>query len=939
MTALGRSLLLGFSIAGAQGALAQSAGEAAAQPAVNEGVLEAIEVSATRVARDGYEAPTPTTVMGSADIEKMGRTNIADMVNSLPALSGSVTPRSSASAISSGLAGVNNLNLRSLGTARTLVLLDGVRVVGATFTGAVDINQFPDALIQRVDIVTGGASAAWGSDAVSGVVNFVLDRKFTGLKGSVTSGQTSAGDNQEYKASLTGGTPFAGGRGHFLISGDYSESDGIAGVPRSWYEGHQIINNPGYSATNGQPGLIVRPNVGIGLATPGGLVVSGPLRGTYFGAGGSVGQFDFGQVSSPMMQGGDWAVSDMGDVGDLHSKLLRRNLYTRASFELTDSVEVFAEASVGFSRASGTCCVQFNLGNITVQRENPFIPASVAAQMDTLGLPTLQMGSLNGDLGGIVAYNERRVNRFVIGAEGSLPGGWTWDAYAQRGVAKVDSSTYLSITSRYSRAVDAVRSPSGAIVCRSTLTNPTDGCVPYNVFGTGVNSDALRGYLLGTPWVKSELVQEVVAASIQGEPFSTWAGPVSLATGAEHRKESVDGTNDTLSDTNSYFAGNYHASHGSFEVAEGFFEAVVPLAAGQSWARELDLNGAVRYTSYDTSGSVVTWKAGITWTPMDDLRFRTTRSRDIRAPNLNDLYQAGQVNTQTISDPFRGGATTSILRPTVGNVALKPEIADSLGLGVVYRPSFIPGFTASIDYYDIEIGDAIATINQQQVIDRCFGGNAALCSQIVRNSAGAVTQVTVQPVNLLTQTTRGFDIEASYQLPLSDLVDGWRGNLTVRALGTRIITLETDDGITKDEAVGEYNVASLAAAKWRYLGMVTYDRDTWNVTLTARGVSSGVYDTAYIECTTGCPASTVAHPTIDNNKIKGALYQDLAFAYKLANFSNVKGEIFVNVENITDKDPEVVAGGSILQFIYNGSNPQVHDTLGRIYRAGVRFQW
>ncbi len=901
----------------------------------DDDVLEAVIVTATRIIRDGYEAPTPTTVVGNDELKVLAVANVADAVNFIPALAGSATPRSGNSGVSSGQSGTNTLDLRSMGANRTLVLLDGARIAPTALTGVVDINQLPDGLIKRIDVVTGGASAAYGSDAMTGVVNFVLDKDFTGFKTDVMAGITDRGENEKYNVTLSAGVPFAAARGHFLFSAGYSDAAGIRGVPRSWYRGWKVLNNPDYTAGNGQPQLLLRPETGLSTATPGALVTTGPLRGTEFTQGGAIRQFDFGPiVSDPVMAGGDWRISDRARTPDLEAAVRRQTLFTRAGFHLSDDLEVFAIASYARSETDNQCCWNYFLGNITIERDNAFLPASVRADMNRLGLATLTGGSSNEDLGTIHGYSERAVKRFVAGLNGNfaaLGSRWRWDAYAQRGISNVSNDVISAVTARYREALDAVRDSNGRIVCRSSLVNPGNGCVPYNVLGYGLNSQAAIDYVIGTAQLDQELIQDVAAASLQGEPFSTWGGLVSVAGGVEYREESVRSRADPIAMASGYFVGNFKPTRGSYDVIEGFLETVVPLLQDAPWAQSLDLNGAIRWTSYSASGEVVTWKAGATYSPVSNLTFRGTRSRDIRAPNLNDLFLAGQVNTQTVNDPFRGNATALILRPMVGNPNLDPEEADTLGFGVVYQPAFAPGLSMSVDYYRIDVDKAIATIQQQAVIDRCFAGNTALCAAIVRDAAGAVTQITVQPVNLLSETAKGIDFEASYRVPV------WNGNLTLRALATHVMQRRIDDGIMVTELAGDN---SGSAAAWRWLGLVGFDGGNYAINIIGHGVSSGVMESAYVECSQGCPESTVVNRTIDNNHIAGAVYADLSLVYRLMNRSDVRNmEVFFKVENLADRDPPPVGSIAGASFVDPGVNPLLYDTVGRTFRAGVRLHW
>jgi outer membrane receptor protein involved in Fe transport len=891
-----------------------------------------IVVTGTRILRDGYKAPTPTTVIDAAQIAAKAPANIADFVNEIPAVVGSTTPTGYISGVSTGLVGINALNLRALGATRTLVLLDGQRFAPSTLTGLADINTIPQGLVKRVDVVTGGASAEWGSDAVAGVVNFVLDKDFTGLKGTVQGGVTDYGDDRSYTISLSAGMKFADGRGHILLNGEVAHSDGIRGIGnRKWYQGAKLVTNPNYTPTNGEPQLLALDNVGFATATPGGIIDSGPLKGTYFGADGTPAMLNFGSiVSGNLMQGGDWQYADYGTTGDLDPAMSRQNVFGRVSFDATDNLQLFAQASYNRSTSWENALYQFNFANLTIQPDNAFIPASIAASITQ----PFTLGTLNYDLGPGVATTDRSAFRFAVGASGSfsaLGSDWTWDAHYQNAINHIYTDVLTSITARYKNAIDAVRNSNGVVVCRSTLTNPDDGCVPYDIFGTGVNTDAARNYVLGTSWGRTRLTQSVAAATLHGSPFSTWAGLVSIAMGIEHRREGVSGSNDPLSTTRSYFVGNFRATSGSYTVTEGFLETVVPLARDLPFIESLDLNAAVRATDYSTSGYVTTWKIGATYKPISDLTFRFTRSRDIRAPNLAELFTAGSSATSAINDPFRGNAATTVAQTTTGNLALKPEVADTLGFGGVFQPHMAPGLAFSVDYYNIDIKDAISTVNAATLVNQCYLGNTGFCSQITRDSTGVVTAVLIQPTNLAKQISRGIDFEASYRRNVLG------GNLTLRGLATRFLKNYSSDGITAptDNVGTNSNNSSLrnSLPKWRYLASIGYDRDPVNVQLTARGFSSGVYNTSYIECASGCPASSTAHMTINNNRLPGAVYFDAYVAFKLTS----RIESFLSVDNLANKKPATVAYGPTIGAAPLDANPLLYDVIGRSFRIGIRF--
>jgi outer membrane receptor protein involved in Fe transport len=898
-----------------------------------------VMVTGTRIQRDGYQAPTPLTVLNAEDIQATAPANVADFVNDIPSLVGSVTPASSNLNISAGTAGVNALNLRALGTARTLVLLDGQRSVGSTLGGLVDVNTFPQGLIKSVEIVTGGASAAYGSDAVSGVVNFILDKEYTGLKGTAEYGITDYGDAPSYRVNVTAGTGFAGGRGHVLLNGELAIKEGLHGVPRDWNnQGWYMINNPAYAVGNGQPERLVVSGAGLSQATPGGVITNTALRGTAFGVGGAVSRFDFGTYRDPWMVGGDWQSTQVNGYQSLDPEENRKSLFGRVSFEVADWLNVFAQGSYAKSKNLGWLGVQLNQANVTIRSDNAFIPDSVRSQLNSLGITQFSLGTSNADLPIRKNDTERELQRYVVGASGSFALFNTsarWDAYYQKGISRTrEMARDITNNARLALAQDAVFAPvgnaigvpAGTIVCRSTLSNITNGCVPLNRLGTEVASDAALAYVLGNPYRRQRFEQDVFAANLSLDAFQLPAGAVSVAVGGEHRREKVRG--DVPAEFQSgWFVGNFLPTFGSYDVTEGYLELLVPVVEG------LNLNGAVRGTHYSTSGYVTTWKAGVTFEPIPDIRLRATRSRDIRAPNLGELFTAGSTRINVLIDPTQNNASVQFAGTTRGNPLLDPEKADQWGIGVVVQPRLLPGFALSVDYYDITIKGAIGTASAQTIVDRCAEGVEAFCSAVVRgaNAFGNDLQVFESPFNFAEQHARGLDFESSYRTPLAS------GNLTLRAMATRYLENYFDNGIDAPvDTVGQNSPGG--APKWLYRLQGTYREGGYTFNLIGRGVSKGVYDNSYVECTSGCPASTVTNRTINDNSIKGAFYLDASTSYDIE-VGDKTLQLFVAATNLLDKDPPVVASGPAgSAYATPATNQSLYDLLGRTYRFGIRFQ-
>ena len=936
----------------------------AAEQEAQAGVEEVV-VTGSRIVREGYEAPTPLAVIGSEALASQSGSNVSDYLQTMPVFSGNVTPNTNQAGISAGTAGVSTLSLRGLGAARSLILLDGQRSVGSLLNQNVDISNFPQQLIERVDVVTGGASAVYGSDAVAGVANFILDKKFTGIKGEVSGGMTTYGDDESYRVALSGGFNFGGGRGHILLSADldrkYGVIDGANG--RAWAnEGWGTIINPAYSSTTNSsvPQNLVFSHVGQATATPGGIITSGPLKGTAFGPDGIPFQLNYGDlVNGNYFHGGDWKLTQVAPTrgNSVDPAELRHNVFFRSAYDITDDINVFVQASWGAATVLDQCCTQFQQGNQgVVKSDNAFIPASVKAQMTALGVTSLTMGSMNFDLPSFGANSERFVNRYVAGANGKFDAfgkGWAWNAYFQYGKARNSVNTYGDGgRSEFTKAIDAVVAPAGvvgltpgSIVCRVRLTTPSDPCQPYNQFGTGVNTQAAINYIIGDSHMNADLVEAVYDASLTGEPFEIWAGPVSIALNVDHRLEKTYGVSDPDSVATDWFAGNYKAITGQYSVTEGALETVIPIAKGQSWADSWDINAAARITDYTTSGRVVTWKAGTTYSPIPDIKIRVTRSRDIRAGNLQELYAVGTSSQGSIVDPFGSPGPKQIAGATpnptvrgfqVGNQTLLPEKADTTGIGVVLQPSFLPGFAASVDYWSIDLKGGIANVGTQATINLCFNGNQTFCSPITRVN-GIVTNIVTTSYNLASEDTRGIDLEGSYRWAADDMIAGMGGNFSMHANATIYLKDLNNSGLVG--AVSQDTVGQGSLRDWKINATLSYDANPWKASVTARVMPSGWINTNYVQCTTGCPVSTADHPTISNNSIPGAFYLDTTLSYKFMAIEGVDSELFFNIKNLLDTDPGIVPILANGAFYYaHPTNFGAYDGMGRIWRAGLRFK-
>ena len=955
---------------------------------------EEITVTGSRIVRDGYDAPTPVSVISSKELQAEAPANVTDFVNTLPSVRGSSTAANSNGSLSNGLAGVASVNLRALGAQRTLVLFDGQRSVASATSGVVDVNTFPQALIERVEVVTGGASSAYGSDAVSGVINFILDKKYTGIKGSYEYGVTTYSDGPNHKFTLTAGTPFAGGKGHILVSGEYFTQKGIQSIDRDWNDaGFFQIDNPAYkeadckdasAATICYPARLIQGGIGTGQFTPGGLISTGPFKGVYFGAidpatgKATTNSFAFGQTNGQWMVGGDYLLSRDGHVGS--ATLLpsedRKSGFGRISYEFSPAFELYAQAA--YSRYQGQSYYQQTpTTGVAIQVApsatnggliNAFLPTSFVNRVNAYNatpgntpVTSVAIGTSNIGIPPQGSDNTREVFRYVVGASGAFGlfgRDWKWDAYYQKGLTKTNELlTNAWNLDRMALATDAVVAPAGnasgiaagTIVCRSrlTLANVIHVCVPINRIGVGGITPEALNYIMYDglqPLRKQTLKQDVAAFNFRtNNLLDIWAGPISLAFGGEYRKESVSGSVDPLFQprvangvtSGTWIYGNYLPTFGEYNVKEAYLETIIPLFKGA------DFNGAFRLTDYSTSGSVTTWKAGLTWQPIDDIRFRGTISRDIRAPNLGELFAPGTGRTNTVNVPLGGGVQRAdqFNESTVGNPNLDPEIAKTYGVGAVFTPSFLPGLAFSVDYFQIKLSGAINTIGAQTLVTQCYEQNNAAACAAISTTGGrgvtspntlAITSIELKPTNFVSIESKGVDFEASYRHPVGP------GSMTLRALVTRNISLYTNNGVdVPTEAAGQ-NSGSLP--DWTYRVSAGYDLGPWGFQLVGRGVSGGVYDNSYIVCSTDCPLSTVANRTVNRNDIAGAFYVDLQINREFE-IAGAKTTAFVSIKNLFDTDPVLVGNGPTGNNTpaYPQTNRSLYDVLGRVFRVGVRF--
>lgn len=872
-----------------------------------------IFVTGSRIPRSTFETASPVTVVEAEDLIKSSPSTLAAALNNLPALVAQGGPNATAG---QRTAGRNTLNLRGIGADRTLVLLNGRRAPGSSPTGSVDTNTIPQALVTRVEVVTGGASAAYGSDAVAGVVNFILDTRFEGLKLASSIGLSERGDGLEYRGDVTWGAEILPDV-NFVVSAEYYKAEGIDGDARGFRRrGANLIPNPQADGTAANPNLIVADMARLADASLGGLITlvrrgraspASTLIGQQFLPGGAAGPFDFGTNTTTSLQDGGDGVNT-AVLQQITRPLERKTIYAGFDVDLSDNVRAYLNGSWGRANSSNATSA-FHAGRFgfTVRRDNPFLPETVRQQMVAENLDSLRVQRYDSEYDMVVEV-ENTNRRAELGFAFNLGNGWALDVAGQIGDNKETARNFNNyVPDLYAQGIDAIE-VGGQITCR----DPSNGCVPINPFGVGSYSNDMIAFFSDTSVLETRVEQKIAQATLTGRPFGgVGAGPWGIALGAEYRHDDVAVISDPLSEANGFFTNNFQSWEASRSVKEAFAEIDMPLLRGKPGAELLVLNAAIRHTDYTFSGEVTTWKIGANYSPFRDLRLRGSISRDIRAPGLGEMFTAGRsTNRNTYFDPVLQ-ENVAPLTQQQGNPLLVPEAAETIVLGFVYEPGWARGLSVSVDRFDIQMRDALNTLSGQDIIDQChLEGFAQACEQIIRDADNRIIQVNNTNFNLDDLSLVGWDFELRYRMRMAG------GRLTLRAQASLLEELIEQD--FQNNAINR--VGETTTPEWRALGSINYDRGPLNVFLQGRFIGSNVLNVNWT------PVDSAY------NEVPAAVYLDAQVGYEIR--KNIR--LALNIQNLLDKDP--VFAPQQDTFL-NPTNPNVYDQIGRAYRLSLRAEF
>ncbi|USE67686.1 TonB-dependent receptor [Pseudoalteromonas maricaloris] len=925
--------------------------------------VEKIQVTGSRILREGAIAPAPVTVISGESLLSSGVTNIGEALNDLPALANTYSLANGGRNI--GTAGLSMLDLRGMGTARTLVLVDGKRHVGSSpGSSAVDVNNIPSNWIERVEIITGGASAVYGADAVTGVVNFILKKDIQGFDLSVSKGSAEEGPYENEKFSLSYGVDFDGGKGNVGISVSHVKQDGMTAKDRAQTRAPiTSVSNPADKDYRDENGNYVHDGVPDKLTIPNGGWFDDAKEGNFylvendqdvwyiFNPDGSVRPQKLGTTYSDYGKcSGDCDILDLTRYTELQPTFENTNVNIKANYDITTDINAYASAKYVKSEADSIGQPSFfeygnsrGTGAFIIKRDNAYIHESLAQLMDSKGVEQFAMHRFMEDAGRRYEFNERETTRFVVGATGVVADDWDFDVSAVYGKTETSQTNAgNTIKARVKQSADAIKLANGDIVCRDMEARAA-GCVPTSLFGYGAVSDEAAAWFNTTSISESTIKQTVFNANISNSAiYELPAGYVGVSFGVEYRKEESDSLPDAFAATGATFLNAIQEEHGDFTVREAFTEISIPLLSDVLLAQDLSFDLAARFADYSTIGDTLSWKAGINWTVTDELRIRATKSQAMRAPNITELYgpqsetffssitdpcQKGQVqdanrraNCDALGIPvdFDAIATvSSIPGLSGGNPELKEEESDSVTYGVVYTPEAIEGFTVTLDYWKIEIDDAIDAVAGQDILDKCVdsltGIDNQFCALITRDADGELRNIRSITQNVAKQSAEGVDFEFGYDFDLLE------GRMTTSLIGTYLISRK-EYPFQVDPTDFIQNAGTEGEAEWQAMLSLGYKVGNWQFGSKTRYLDEvSRYTEQELEKNPD-PNSLMGYGTYFITDIRGG--------YSFENGITLE----LGVDNVFDRDLPGYTTGT-------GVGTASYDNIGRMYYGAITYQF
>lgn len=988
-----------------------------------------VVVTGSLIQNPNLVASNPVTVVSEQEIELRQNNTAEALLRELPGVVPNI-----GSAVNNGNGGASLVDLRGLGSNRNLVLLDGVRIVPGQLTGEVDLNNIPLALIQRTDVLTGGASTTYGADAVTGVVNFITRSDFSGIDLNVSEQITERGDGNIFRVDATIGANLEDGRGNVVLSIGYQEADEV-------YQGDRDISRFQVDSFSGAVG-------GSGTSVPSRFANVNPTGADSIAGVNSVqGTRQVTAAGTAFRPGAAFDPYNFNPLNVFQTPFERFNIYGAANYELSDAVEIYTRGLFSKNTVSTLIAPSGAFGQpVTISLNNPYLttaqrnafcafdtnpaagytPRLTQAQCDAAATATSRtdpnyrevtsaLSRRSTELGPRVSEFQTTIFDYRLGARGPIIGNITYDVFGAYGESEnIQTQSGYTLNSRVVQSLLVNGNTLGTVTCQ----NPANGCVPTNFFGPqgSLTPDQLD-FLRGSSQISTNVSLAQARGTISGDfglvsPFATEA--VSFAVGGEYRKYRASQFSDTLSQSGDLGGSGGAAPNinGGFEVYEAVGELIVPLIVDRPFFKSLQIEGGVRYSDYtilsanERSFSTTTYKGGGSWEPFDGIKLRGNYARAVRAPNISELFSPVNTTLTNLADdpcanlrddgslvPGRAvptgvlrdvciaqgapaGVIGSISVPTSGqaqatgggNLNLNPEKSNSYTFGAVFTPSFLPRFSASIDYYNIKVKDAITQPTPADAIGACFtpgllSVDNPSCLAIRRNPIdgslsgdAATTQgLPLTLSNLGRLKTDGIDVVLNYTQDFGAAKLG----LSFNGNWTNSNTFQAAPGGTNRDCVGLYSANCSSPASggsiqpefsfnqrttvsfgdidisllWRYLDQVEYE---FRGITAAQAAAQGLEGSQAFIGTLGAGLGAQSGKSVDFNRIKARHYFDLSTRIGVTeNFT-----LIALVQNLLDKDPPLV-GNTIGSTTFNSGNtyPSTYDALGRRFTVTGRVRF
>jgi len=895
--------------------------------------IEEVIVTGSRIPRRDLDAVSPLTVLDEVAIEVTGANSVASFINELPAagLPGSVDTATNFRTTSTGL---NTINLRNLEARRTLILVNGRRHVGGLAgSPTVDVSMIPVELVERVEVVTGGAAATYGSEAIAGVINFIMKDDFEGVEINTRFGDSDIGGAQETDVSLMVGGNFADGRGNAVVFAGWSDR----GVLNS--RDREISANDANNSSFGPKGNFQVPGQ-TGFTT---------LNETT------------GLWDKPVVLAEDGFNRNAVRIIRVPSE--RTQFNANINYQVNDHFEVFSETGYNelqsFSRLEPSIVGDFisvgnTIPNIRIPIDNPFVPTELrdAVLAGDATATEIAMRRRFVEIGPRSSDIQRRIFRTALGARGDINDNWGYEAYFQYGNFGQDQvNGGVFNTLNFFNALRVEDDGNGGFQCSDSFARDL-GCVPINVFGAGsITGDALDWVSVDNQ-LTSRMEQNVFNGAITGSLFDLPAGEVGVAFGYEWREEKSNFNSDALAQSGLTSGNTTPNVAGEYDVGELFMEAIVPLVAGAPMAEYLGLELAYRYSDYSTIGGADAYKAYLDWSPVESLKIRGGISTAIRAPNIGELFDPGSETFRDFVDPcafggaggqsatgnpldvyteqsaavqancaqINGSATLDPFANNIrsagglaaGNPDLEQEESEAVTFGFVYSPSFLEGLNVTVDYYNIEIDNAINEFTAQTTVDQCVRQpnfpNNPFCSLIQRDpTSGLVLRIDAQSINVATYEAEGYDLTLDYAMDVGPgtLYMNWLTNFATK---NDFLPFAGGEKVDSQGEVGVPDIKSNFTA--------TYGMDNLQV----------AWSTRYLD------GVNIENDQLDFGTISSYVYHDLNASYRFG--SGDRYRLFVGVDNVFDKSPPVLGQGIPGDVTGTNTAADVYDAIRRYYYVG-----